>query len=334
MLLGNAQTLLGVLITLIVLCLFHDKTNFLHVLIHNIVEDVKEQVRLYSIKKSEDVNNFEEKGKGQNFDDVRFLAAAGTVMSDLSDKFGRFDTGKEMEMIEIHLFLVSVVVIVCDVFITLSPAWEFFFMLLTFASFMHTSCLWYRVYSMVKSTPSKSSIGGLGKQSHLKNIVGIALLYIALSILSLCVFFIPVYNWSMAFVQFLPIAGIGIYHGYKKWEQMGQKKYSYRFAVKHAIIVLSYPILPALCVYVMLNYSWINDWALSSGLTGLACALNTWCENLSKAYDFPFIGGVFTLYVALYSIVIPVGLGYYVVRKHAKKALKDSKRPKMTYCTK
>jgi uncharacterized protein YneF (UPF0154 family) len=38
------------------------------------------------------------------------------------------------------------------------------------------------------------------------------------------------------------------------------------------------------------------------------------------------VGNIFTIYVAVYSVLIPIVLGYYITRKHAKDSLKEIDR--------
>jgi hypothetical protein len=329
-LLEHAQTLLGVLTTLIVLCLFNNQSNFLRVLFQNIVEDVKEQVRLYNnnISESESAANQADSNQfvAPRFKNAKFLSKAGKVLKELDSKFDRFDTGKELEMIELHLLLLSVVVILCDVFIKLTPELEFFFVMMTVMSFMHTSSMWYRVYCMGEFTAQQSSISDLGKDRHLTRLVSVAFVYVMMGILSLGVFFIPANPYSILAVQVCVILLLFTFHGKRKWRQMAKMKYSYRFAVKHAMIIIAYPVIPALCMCLMLRCGWLYDWAASHQVNWIVNGCDTWCENINAVYRHTAVGNIFTIYVAVYSVLIPIVLGYYITRKHAKDSLKEIDR--------
>jgi hypothetical protein len=226
-----------------------------------------------------------------------------------------------MELIELHLLFLSIVIFIFDIFTSLTPEIELFFVLLTTASMIHTSCLWFRAFSVIEPQPQESSVRDLDKDDHMRTILRSAFYYVVIAILSMSVFFVPLSSDVLWLVQTFLIICAAAIHGRRKWEQMARKKYSYRFALKHAIIILIYPLVPAICMGMMLHNGWLYDWAIANGFTGLVNGLNIWCNHITEVYSHASIGGIFASYVAVYSFIIPVVAGYYVTRKYTKKCL-------------
>jgi hypothetical protein len=236
-LLGNAQTLLGVLITLIVLCLYNNNSNFIRILFENIEKELTEYVRLHitarassSFSAQAEVDNETEEAEFRKYD--LYIKAMDLYHS--KNQLEIFNKKKELEYIEFHLLLISVLVIVADLFLLRNLEAELFLLFLTFLSFIYTTRLWYRFCGseMMKSKPFE---------------------------------------------------------------------YSYHLVMKHAVIIMAISIVSALCVGMGIRATALCDWS---------------------TIDHTSFGSIFTFYVMLYSVIVPLGLAYYIPRKYTRESLK------------
>jgi hypothetical protein len=235
-LLGNAQTLLGVLITLIVLCLYNNNSNFIRILFENIEKELTEYVRLHitarassSFSAQAEVDNETEEAEFRKYE--LYIKAIDLYHS--KNQLEVFNKKKELEFIEFHLLLISILVIVADLFLLRNLEAELFLLFLTFFSFIYTTRLWYRFCG----------------------------------------------SETMKLQSF---------------------EYSYQLVMKHALIIMAISIVLALCV----------------GMGIRATALCDWSTHTS-------FGSFFTFYVMLYSVIVPLGLAYYIPRKYTRESLKE-----------
>jgi hypothetical protein len=233
-LLGNGLTLLGVLVTLIVLCIFNDKSNFLRILFKNAKNDLMNEVLFVKTKQvrslqkeNTDIEETDEEKEESDFGAYYFVLQNNDFIDNIPDPYSN---KKEMELIELHLLLMSLLVIAADLFFLMTPATELFLLLLTVSSFVYTTRLWWRFCSR--------------KPATLRTI-----------------------------------------------------RYSYHLAMKHSVVIMACSVLAAFLLSIMLHDTALYDWVMNSHTA---------------------IGCIFTSYVMLYSVIVPLALAYFIPRKYAK----------------
>jgi membrane protein YdbS with pleckstrin-like domain len=81
-------------------------------------------------------------------------------------------------------------------------------------------------------------------------------------------------------------------------------EYSYQLVMKHALIIMAISIVLALCV-------------------GMGIRATALCGNYQNWSTHTSFGSFFTFYVMLYSVIVPLGLAYYIPRKYTRESLKE-----------
>jgi glycosyltransferase involved in cell wall biosynthesis len=308
-LLGNAQTLLSVLITLIVLCLFNDRSNFLRTLGRLVTNELVNKTlfdkTLDAAFKFDNYKEVSDETEEVEFGRYYYIQKA---MSQLRNDVINYHAKKKgAGLIELHLLLLSIWVIVCDSFVPLIPATKFYFVLLTMCSLIYTSSLWYRFYTLDDSTYPKI------RKSYPASSLQTFLSYILIGILTLIIFFIPAHPYCLMCLQILLFVGWMIFKG--EWKRLN---FSYILALRYGCIIIFYPLVLSLCVGLMLQNDALYKWVVLYQSIHLETLLSRWCDNFSYAYSRIDVGLPFTLYVALYGLIIPLGMMYSLSKRHIK----------------
>lgn len=342
--LGNAQTLLGVLVTLMVLCLFNDKTNFLLTLFMHISSDLSEQIRektlkikttvsgdlspdtFYSVKywKShvppETMAKIDKLYDDLSFQNIRFLTET-SKLNDLPIRMQKYMDRKELGYIELHLFLLAVFVMVCDLCLPPHPIVNYFLLNMTLLSCLYTSNLWLCYWNDRSFKAESFSAFDLDMKKRLKRIVPVAFFYVVVGLLSLGLYGIPMNTALVALLQMGVVSFFVLLHFRKGWKGMEQVRYNNRFVVKHTLMIVGYSVVMALSLYAFKHGTWLHDWAESQNMDALISFMDVWRSHFGETYSPCFAGKLFTLYVACCSIFAPVWMEYLLTRKHAKLVL-------------
>lgn len=329
--LGNAQTLLGVLITLIVLCLFNEKGNFLWMLFKHISSDLSEQIRQRTLKikksVSEDLSSddplynvnywknnvpLETNAKiDQLYDDLSFVnfifLNEASKLSDLPRMMQKYMHRSEMGYIELHLLLLSVFVMVCDLFLPVSPLLNIFLLGMTVLSLLYTVNLWALYWKETMLKTDSARVFDLNLMQRLKRIVPITAFNGIVGLLSFGVYFIPMQSAFQLALQMVIILGCIWFHTHKEWKSMEQTRYNNRFVVKHTAFVVIYPAVLTFCVYGLMNID--------------SPDVDIWRLNVLSAFSITRAGALYTTYVAVCSMFAPVLVEYCLTRMHAKRIL-------------
>lgn len=178
-LLGNTQTLLGVLVTLIVLCLFNDESNFLLKLIRNMTADYAKNlqekmadIRIQIQKQKEDMekeiggivsnrtfwvrlakakgDDLYERILNNNKEEQNVLGGMLDNLSEPLSKFGKTDGDLQLkrENVFVSLFFLILLlgVMMIDACCISNAVGSLFLSILTFISAYYTLSLWFRFY--------------------------------------------------------------------------------------------------------------------------------------------------------------------------------------------
>lgn len=185
---GNSQTFIGVLITLIVLCLFNDKSNFILGMISILNKDMETYLNkcLDALKESKNfpsqpslpkngaysydywIERLDERTKQKwmkienDYKDYIFAFhnKSQSFINQYKEEINRILNRHELIFIEIHLFINSLILMAIDGCCTISVGWNCFVCILTFMSVCYSCFLWYHYIknteqSMTEEIPEK-----------------------------------------------------------------------------------------------------------------------------------------------------------------------------------
>ena len=344
-LLGDAQTLLGVLVTLIVLCLFNNESNFLLKLIRNMVADfaknlqekmtdirkqIHEQRRLNEKELGAIVTNRafwvkQAKAKGNDLYE-RLLEnnkeeqnVLGEILNNLNEPLANFDKTDEFlrlkrENIFVSLFFLILLlgVMMMDACCISNAVGSIFLSILTYISTYYSLSLWFRFF---KDQERKENYP---KHNHNVMIVLGWLFFVVLFWL----FLLAYYRfgnrdvWLFSFAYFTSLVAVFSYNLMFNFRFC--VRYNNQFVIKHAFYIM------LLCAVITLLL-----WILRSiHCEDQECVAFSFLQNIHYNVDMLIVDSKwakrsFVLLATCNTFFIPLLLGYYYNHKKATGATRQ-----------
>ena len=350
-LLGETQTLIGVLLTFIVLCLFSNESNFLLMLICNMVADftanLKDKIdeikkEIEQEKKKSDAamgpiaNNrsyWVNQAKTQHPElhqelmdnNKKELEIRNQILNDIGPEIESYNQSgdllkmkEENKFVSLYFLILMLVVMTMDACCVSSAAGGIFLVLENIITFYFTGCLWYH-YIVEKKKNVKYD-----EHSHIftKVLLGVFLMVIiwmgglSFSILSLSVFWL------------FTIGSISLAVFFMSYWLMCNFRYTVRynnqFIIKHALYIVFICILLTCLLFFLCTID------VKGGDTYFHMALYNLQENIKYIMKNIFwVRFVFVLLCSANSFFIPLLIGYFynhIKAKHVQKIMNSSKQ--------
>jgi hypothetical protein len=338
-LLGNTQTLLGVLVTLIVLCLFNNESNFLLKLIRNMVadfaknlqekmndiwEDIREQKSKYDAQLGTIVTNRkywvgQAKKAGDDLYNRILLNnkqeqdILSGILDNLNEPLKKFDKTEEYlnlkrENIFVSLFflILLISILMIDACCVSNAVGSLFLSVLTFISTYFTVLLWYRFFK------DKEADVEYPQHNHIKSTViwGIVIT-ILLSIVLLARFWFgnkEIWFWSFGYlVIMVALFSYKLMHNFRYCV-----RYNNQFIIKHSFYIMFFCAVITMLLFVIRNIPCDDQ----------LCCLYGFLQNIHHNIDMLVVDAkwairVFIVLATCNTFFFPLLVGYYYNHKKA-----------------
>lgn len=349
-LLGDSQTIIGVFITLIVLCLFSNESNFLLKLICNMVADftknlqekiseIRDEIKSQKSKNDKQLGDIvmnrkywvkqaKQKDKSlyeriiQNNKEEQDILSG--ILNNLNEPLTNFDHTNEYlklkrENVFVSLFFLILLlsVMVMDACCISNEVGSIFLSLLTFITSYFTIMLWYR-FSVDQKEGTEYS-----NHSHiLRDVVGGTVSTIFIWILLLGGFrFNNTTVWFFSFFFFVIMVAGFSYHLMHNFRYC--VRYNNQFVIKHSFYIMFVCALITLILYGLCNVDCSDgDCLLYSSIQNIQFNIG----NLIS--DSNWTKRSFVFLAALNTFFIPLLVGYYYNHKKAVNATKQMEKNK------
>lgn len=338
-LLGNTQTLLGVLVTLIVLCLFNDESNFLLKLIRNMtadyaknlqekVADIRKQIqkqkdemekelgvivsnRIFWVKLAKSKgDDLYERMLNNNKEEQNIL---GGMLDNLNEPLSRFsktdgDLQLKRENVFVSLFFLILLlgVMMMDACCISNAVGSIFLSILTFISAYFTFSLWFRFY--------KDQDGEEEYKNHTHNVItviGGMVLTVALWLIAMMLYRFDNRDiWVFSFAYFVCMV---IVFSYKLMFNFRYcVRYNNQFVIKHAFYIMF------LCSVITLLLWGIRNVQCEDSQCAMFNCMQTIQHNIDMLVkDSKWAVSFFVLLATCNTFFLPLLVGYYYNHKKA-----------------
>lgn len=358
-LLDNTQTLFGVLITLIVLCLFNNDSNFLIRLIKNMIADFTKNLQVKMKDIWEDINlkekkiyadlggivanrkywvrQAEEKSSElfnrilENNKQEQDIIAG--IFNNLEEPLKNFkETEKDINLknessfVSLFFLVLMLCVMLLDACCVSNGFGSIFLILLTYVSTYFTFSLWYRFLSD-KEVGLKYPYNSSTKFFAIPILIGIILFLLWLVTIALWHFnFIGF--WSFSFLYYIVLVAIVSYRLMSNFRYC--ERYNNQFVIKHSFYIISTCAIIAVLLYGLRN---INIDNIDNGgvLLPLKQNIQIMQDNIDVIVNNSrWVRRVFVSLATCNTFFIPLLLGYYYNHKKATSATRQMEINKKT----
>lgn len=349
-LLGDSQTLVGVMVTLIVLCLFSNESNFLLKLICNMVADftknlqekiteIKDQINKQKNKNDEEVGSIvmnraywvsqaKEKGDDlynriiQNNKNEQDIISG--ILNNLNEPLAKFDHTKEYLMLKrenvfVSLFYLILLlsVMVMDACCISNGLGSLFLTLLTYVTSYFSIMLWYR-FSVDKKE-------GTEYLNH-NHIILTVLFGVFVTILLWLLFlgfskYDNISIWLISFLYYVVMTALFSYHLMHNFRYC--VRYNNQFVIKHSFYIM------VVCAVITFILYIISNMDCNADDNKLFPYIQNAQFNIQMLVnDSKWTKRLFVLIAAMNTFFIPLLFGYYYNHKKAINATKQMEKNK------
>lgn len=342
---SHSQTFLGVLLTLVVLCLFNNESNFLLELLTTFNNDMENYLKncLDSLKKDisgkfQFLNNgaydkgyWETKlddakrskllkiaSKAQNTS-YNFFNKGNELIDQYKDTKKKRVEKKEILFIELHFFFVGLLLMTIDACCKVGIGWAFFVLLLVLQSVTFTTLLWvyyFKNIPFVEEYPSQLISSNSCLFFGLLKNIGLPIVGIILLLFPFC-FFNSVLLECLIVVIFLIFA---FFHSKRALKDLNHYKYNSRFVLKHTIYMLFIAFVVAILVKIVLSVK-VSSYLPNCNWDDIATIVGYWKMNIKDLSSLNMLGDFFVVYFVLVCFIAPLLIGYWQDRKIARDVL-------------
>lgn len=337
--LRDTQTFIGVMVTLIVLCIFCEKdgSNFLRKIASiawqqlresntayiadlkeslDLTKDIPETLRPLvtqsktwaSIAKGNDKVNFKDNRTKTITVTLSFFENAQKAIDESEEKIKKYQGRKEDSLIQLFLLMMSIFVLAIDSMHIGCCLGALILNIASFCIILFSGCLWFiklkditPVHDVTKETNSY-------KRYICTAIFTISLFVVFLALLGL-------YK-GMFFVLFLIIGlffSLAIYIS-KKWSKIQPERYNIRFIIKHSLYVIALLVICSTIFYFTVNSSVLyNEISLPSYFI-------RWQTNIELITNIKYAQTIFACVLSSCGLFIPIVIDYYVSSRYSKSA--------------
>lgn len=342
---SHSQTFLGVLLTLVVLCLFNNESNFLLELLTTFNNDMENYLKncLDSLKKdisgkfqffnngAYDKGYWETKlddakrskllkiaSKAQNTS-YNFFNKGNELIDQYKDTKKKRVEKKEILFIELHFFFVGLLLMTIDACCKVGIGWAFFVLLLVLQSVTFTTLLWvyyFKNIPFVEEYPSQLISSNSCLFFGLLKNIGFPIVGIILLLFPFC-FFNSVLLECLILVIFLIFA---FFHSKRALKDLNHYKYNSRFVLKHTIYMLFIAFVVAILVKIVLSVK-VSSYLSNCNWDDIATIVGYWEINIKDLSSLNILGDFFVVYFVLVCFIAPLLIGYLQDRKTARDVL-------------
>lgn len=346
--LGGTQTLIGVCVTLLVLCIFSgSKSNFIHQIFEDFWKDLTRKNVALNVKLKESLderkghdekqNNFlkkesfwreianntnkqtsllknraESKIIPQSFfqEAQEAVNSASNKMDDLLNK------REEDTYIEFYLFIITLLVITLDSLHVPVSIGSVFTLTLTALSFVYTTGLWYLYYAQI--TPPSQPENNNRTWHRWAGSLAIIMIAFFLWIFLLAFISDMLTNYLLMLSICLFVALFGVK---RRWKTFSIERHNKRLVVKHSFYIIVISTIVTAFFNIMLCCSFITN--VFPFIP--ADFFSTWNTHASSFGNPVYTRVIFVAYVVISSIFVPIFGGYLVSRKYGNDATNQVK---------
>lgn len=342
---SHSQTFLGVLLTLVVLCLFNNESNFLLELLTTFNNDMENYLKncLDSLKKdiskkfkflnngAYDKGYWETKlddakrsellkiaSKAQNTS-YNFFNKGNELIEQYKDTKKKRVEKKEILFIELHFFFVGLLLMTIDACCKVGIGWAFFVLLLVLQSVTFTTLLWvyyFKNIPFVEEYPSQLISSNSCLFFGLLKNIGLPIVGIILLLFPFC-FFNSVLLECLIVVIFLIFA---FFHSKRALKDLNHYKYNSRFVLKHTIYMLFIAFVVAILVKIVLSVK-VSSYLSNCNWDDIATIVGYWKINIKDLSSLNMLGDFFVVYFVLVCFIAPLLIGYWQDRNTARDVL-------------
>lgn len=342
---SHSQTFLGVLLTLVVLCLFNNESNFLLELLTTFNNDMENYLKncLDSLK-NDIAKNFDFLNEGAydkdywetKLDDAKrskllqiaskaenssynFFNKGNELINQYADTKRKRVDKKEILFIELHFFFVGLILMAIDACCEIGIGWTLFVLFLVLQSVAFTILLWvyyFKNADFVKEYPTQLVVSN-------SCLLGRFLRNIALPIMGLCFLLFPFCYWDSICLKLLLLVIFlfcAFWHGNKSLKSLNLYKYNSRFVLKHTIYMIFIASIIAIAVK-LVDSNDIADYVSNYGFGIISVALDSWKTTIHSLLPIEVLSDIFIVYFVLVCFIAPLLVGYWQDRKAARKVL-------------
>lgn len=342
---SHSQTFLGVLLTLVVLCLFNNESNFLLELLTTFNNDMENYLKncLDSLKKDISAkfkflnNGAYDKGYWETkLDDAKrsellkiaskaentsynFFNKGNELIDQYTDTKKKRVEKKEILFIELHFFFVGLLLMTIDACCKVGIGWAFFVLLLVLQSMTFTTLLWvyyFKNIPFVEEYPSQLISSNSCLFFGLLKNIGLPIVGIILLLFPFC-FFNSVLLECLILVIFLIFA---FFHSKRALKDLNHYKYNSRFVLKHTIYMLFIAFVVAIIVKMVLSDK-VSSYLSNCNWDDIATIAGYWKINIKNLSSLNMLGDFFVVYFVLVCFIAPLLIGYWQDRKTARDVL-------------
>lgn len=354
MMLGGTQTLVGVCVTLLVLCIFSgSNSNFIHQIFEGFGSDLtKKNVALTTKLKttlderkgqnetqnnflnnesfwqeiannnaSKQINLLKNRAESKKIPQTFFQKAQETVNT-ASSKMNRLLDREEDSYIEFYLFIITLLVITLDSLHVPVAIGSIFTLVLTVLSIVYTTSLWYMYYAQVvpPSQPENNN------RTWHRWVGALVLVLMAFFLWSFMIAF-----FSCMFVNYLLmlcICALVAFFGVKRrWKTFSVERHNKRLVVKHSFYIIVVSTFVTVLFFLMVCNSFLKD--ILSFIP--STYFREWNAHASSFFDPVYSRVFFVAYVVASAFFVPIFWGYLVSRKYGNDATNQVKSLFETY---
>lgn len=341
--LGGTQTLVGVCVTLMVLCIFSgNNNNFIYKLCEEFWEDMSKMIAAQIIQLKRILD--ERKGKDQTLNDYLsdesfwraiannnterqdlllknraesklipqlFFQEAQKIVNSVNNQMETLLKRREDSYIEFYLFIITLLVITLDSLHIQESVGCVFTLILTALSFIYTTCLWYIYYAQINppSQPKKYKLTWYrwGEPA--------IIVVFAFFIWALLQTIVP--NIFVNYFLMVIICAFAVAYGLRRrWKAFSLERHNRRLVVKHSFYIIFVSAFVTVLFCLMMNSTFFTE--------NLSFIPESYFISWSShALDFcnPVYARVFFVtYVVISAFFIPIFCGFLVSREYGRKA--------------
>lgn len=341
--LGGAQTLIGVCVTLLVLCIFSgSNSNFIHQIFEDFSKDLTKKNAALNVKLKTSLD--ERKGQDQKQNvflknesfwreiannnaskqtcllrnrveskkiPQSFFQEAQEAVNSASNKMDTLLGREEDAYIEFYLFIVTLLVITLDSLHIPASIGSVFILTLTALSLVYTTGLWYMYYAQV-TPPSQPDNNN---RTWHRWVGALTIMMMAFFVWSFLMAFIS--NMLVNYLLMLGICTPVIFFGVKRrWQTFSMERHNKRLVVKHSFYIIAVSIIVTILYYILLTCSFFTDTLPFVP----AEFFSAWYTNAISFGNPVYARVIFVAYVVISAFFVPIFWGYLVSRKYGNDA--------------
>jgi hypothetical protein len=346
--LGDTQTIIGIFVTLIVLCLFNsykqkeasrNNNNFIHQLFDDFcyglskanasyISQLGEKLAERNLPESDDESFWKKMAEGTNggTELLKNRSEAKLIPQQFfQEAQGRINSAEELlegvrsrqedTYVELFIFVISSLVLVVDGMHISMGIGTIFVLFLSGLSLLYTTGLWIIYYT---NLPISRAIEN--KNNHvIRRRMEFLLILLSLSSLWLFSLGLVPRPWMSYFI-FLLLTGIAFtFFMWRRWGTLLTEKYNKHQVIRHLIyIILSSSLLTGLFVFVQ-----SSDWAYTLFGGKNQDYFQNWNTVIASIQDVRVMRILFLLYVAVWGIFTPIFGGFILSHFYAYNVKRD-----------